>query len=224
MEHANDPALKSWVTVPPGSDFSIQNLPFGVFRRRSGGAPAVGVAIGEMVLDLAAIHRAGLLSGTAVAGENVFAGETLNQFMACGRSAWISVRDRVSELLREDNAELRDMLNPILFPIHLGKTEFPLDIHEESGLRPGLSYARSTFRGKFHDHVLKIDAPAKTLQIDEDPVVTFTGVEEDFELTTQTGDSFFLDVTQVNPEFQGEIQIGVHGHLRQVFATEYIAQ
>ena len=108
MKHANDPSLKSWVPVSPDCDFPIQNLPFGVFRRRSGGEPAVGVAIGEMVLDLAGIHGAGLLSGTAVAGENVFADDALNQFMACGRSAWVSVRDRVSELLREDNAELRD--------------------------------------------------------------------------------------------------------------------
>lgn len=108
MKHANDPALKSWVTVSPDCDFPIQNLPFGVFRRGSGGEPAIGVAIGEMVLDLASIHGAGLLAGTAVATENVFAGDSLNRFMACGKTAWVSVRDRISELLREDNAELRD--------------------------------------------------------------------------------------------------------------------
>ena len=29
---ANDPTLKSWVNVPQGSDFPIQNLPFGIIR------------------------------------------------------------------------------------------------------------------------------------------------------------------------------------------------
>ena len=29
---ANNPSLTSWVNVPAGSDFPIQNLPFGVFK------------------------------------------------------------------------------------------------------------------------------------------------------------------------------------------------
>ena len=31
MNPTNDPSLRSWVPVPPDSDFPIQNLPFGVF-------------------------------------------------------------------------------------------------------------------------------------------------------------------------------------------------
>ncbi|MFN7600657.1 MAG: fumarylacetoacetase, partial [Bacteroidota bacterium] len=48
---ANNPSLKSWVEVPPHSDFPIQNLPFGIFKTEYL-SPVAGVAIGNYVLDL----------------------------------------------------------------------------------------------------------------------------------------------------------------------------
>jgi fumarylacetoacetase len=51
MIAANNPALKSWVAVPENSDFSIQNLPFGIFKTANL-TPRVGVRIGDSVLDL----------------------------------------------------------------------------------------------------------------------------------------------------------------------------
>ena len=53
---------------------------------------------------------------------------------------------------------VRRTVEPILFPVHIGSTIAHLDRDEESGLRPGDSYRRATFRGRFHDHVLKVDA------------------------------------------------------------------
>ena len=44
LDETHDPALRSWVESAnaPGSEFPIQNLPFGIFRRRGGsGNPAV---------------------------------------------------------------------------------------------------------------------------------------------------------------------------------------
>mgnify|MGYP003396574637 CR=1 FL=1 len=52
MPHPNDPKLRSFIPVDPGSDFPIQNLPYGVFSAKDGLAPRVGVAIGDFVLDL----------------------------------------------------------------------------------------------------------------------------------------------------------------------------
>ena len=107
MNPTCDPSLKSWIPVSADSDFPIQNLPFGVFCRRSGEV-AVGVAIGDQVLDLAVLHGAGHFSGTPVATDNVFARPTLNDFLACGRAAGSAVRAVVSSLLAEGNATLRD--------------------------------------------------------------------------------------------------------------------
>lgn len=108
MNPTTDPALRSFVPVAPDSHFPIQNLPYGVFRRRSGGKPAIGVAIGDQVLDLALLEQAGLLTGSALHGRRVFQETTLNAFMAQGRGVWSEVRSTVSRLLRHDEPTLRD--------------------------------------------------------------------------------------------------------------------
>lgn len=108
MNPTNDPALCSFVPVPPDSHFPIQNLPYGVFRCRSGGPPAIGVAIGEHVLNLAQLEQAGLLDIPLLRGKNLFAAEKLNGFLALGRTVWSETRAVVSRLLQADEPALRD--------------------------------------------------------------------------------------------------------------------
>ena len=81
---------KSWVPVPEGSHFPVQNLPYGVFAP-PGAEPRVGVAIGEQVLDLA-----------AALDDDVFARPSLNAFMAQGRERWQQVRAAVTALLTDE--------------------------------------------------------------------------------------------------------------------------
>src|SRR6266545_3093884 len=80
----------TWVPVPPGSDFPVQNLPYGVFSH-AGGPSRVGVAIGDFALPLA-----------PVLGDELFARGSLNAFMAQGRTAWTQVRRRLTELLTDE--------------------------------------------------------------------------------------------------------------------------
>ena len=105
--HPNDPALRSWVDSAnlAGCDFPIQNLPFGVFSTAEQAAPRAGVAIGDQVLDLSVLESAGLL---APAAHKVFDRPTLNDFIALGKSAWQSVREQLSLLLRATEPRLRD--------------------------------------------------------------------------------------------------------------------
>ncbi|SAK81859.1 fumarylacetoacetase [Caballeronia arationis] len=99
------PALKSWIDSAndAASDFPIQNLPFGVFSNEVNPSRRVGVAIGDWIVDLAALERAGLLP---VSG--VFDKPRLNDFIALGRDAWRNVRIALSALLANGNATLRD--------------------------------------------------------------------------------------------------------------------
>ncbi len=106
MPHPNDPALRSFVPVDPASDFSIQNLPYGVFSTAATPAPRAGVAIGDFVLDLAVLESEGLLD--LAPAFDVFAQGSLNAFMALGPKVWSRTRARISELLRHDNPQLRD--------------------------------------------------------------------------------------------------------------------
>jgi fumarylacetoacetase len=104
----HDPALRSWVESAnrPRCDFPIQNLPFAVFRR--GGSMEVlrgGVAIGDQVLDLGALHALRLLSGTAGEALAACAQSSLNSYMDLGSDAWSVLRQALSNLLREGAKE-----------------------------------------------------------------------------------------------------------------------
>ncbi len=108
MNPTNDPALLSWLSVPAESHFPIQNLPYGVFRRRSGGAPRIGTAIGDNVLDLALLEEQGLLVVPQLSGQRVFHQDQLNRFLALGPGAWSATRAAISRLLQADEPALRD--------------------------------------------------------------------------------------------------------------------
>ncbi len=131
MRSTTDPKLTSWVDVPEGSDFPIQNLPYGVFSRPGESAPRVGVAIGDMVLDLAAAHDAALFAGTCVREMNAFAHGSLNVFMEMGRQAWTETRARISEMLDADNPEIRDkpeLRKQLLIPMSGVSMALPVQI------------------------------------------------------------------------------------------------
>ena len=53
--------LKSFIEVAQDSDFPIQNLPYGVFSETAEGIRRAGVALGEWVIDLAALEANGFL-------------------------------------------------------------------------------------------------------------------------------------------------------------------
>ncbi|MEM9197306.1 MAG: fumarylacetoacetase [Pseudomonadota bacterium] len=88
---------KIWVESAIGAEspFPLNNLPYGVFSDSN--APRCGVAIGDQILDLAALEAAVLLD----AGAPVFATPSLNGFMALGPAAWDAVRTRLTDLLAE---------------------------------------------------------------------------------------------------------------------------
>ncbi len=102
------PPLRAFIPVAPDSHFPIQNLPYGVFRPRAGGPPRLGVAIGEMILDLRVLEDAGFFNGPELMGKRVFQSPTLNAFMALGRAAWREARQTISHVLNADTPTLRD--------------------------------------------------------------------------------------------------------------------
>ncbi|MFA6615506.1 MAG: fumarylacetoacetase [Hydrogenophaga sp.] len=107
LNETHDPALRSWVASAhvAGADFPIQNLPFASFRRQGSAEPfRGGVAIGDQIVDLAAVARASVFTGEA--GEAAAAGAQaqLNALMAMGPSAWRALRLALSRALREGAA------------------------------------------------------------------------------------------------------------------------
>jgi fumarylacetoacetase len=122
-----------------GTDFPLENLPFGVFRP-AGAAPRCGVAIGDRILDVGAAARDGLFDGPAREAALACAAPELNGLMALGRPAWSALRARLSALLdagaprgdREKAAKhLHDRLaTELLVPARIGDyTDFYASIH-----------------------------------------------------------------------------------------------
>jgi fumarylacetoacetase len=102
---ANNPALTTWVNIPAGSDFPIQNLPFGVFKTSSL-TSRVGVRIGDHVLDLKTLHVLGYLDDLHFTLED-FDTDCLNHLMKKGKLATRDLRNRISNLLDANNQELQ---------------------------------------------------------------------------------------------------------------------
>lgn len=111
MIRANDPSLQSWVKVEKNSDFPIQNLPFGVFKTEND-KPRVGVAIGDLILDLKALHVLGHIPNQPFQ-LNAFDTDSLNTMMGYGKKIVTEFRNRLSDLLKSDNGELRDNSNHV---------------------------------------------------------------------------------------------------------------
>ena len=107
-DETHDPALTSWVASAnaAGSDFPIQNLPFGIFRSKGGlGHWRGGVAIGDHVLDLDVLASDGLADPQAHEALQAAIGPTLNALMALGRPAWAALRRALSSGLRVGSHE-----------------------------------------------------------------------------------------------------------------------
>jgi fumarylacetoacetase len=105
LDETHDSKVQSWVESAnvAGSDFPIQNLPFGVFRRRAAGAtPRVGIAIGDRILDLAGIQSEGLFADESVRlAANACASDSLNALMTLGVGPRRALRRRVHAILRQ---------------------------------------------------------------------------------------------------------------------------
>ena len=97
--------MSSWIDISANSDFSIENIPFGIYSTNNG--PRAATRIGDTVVDLDVLHKAGLFSGLNLP-EEVLNQSTLNDFIELGKPVTNATRARIQELFNADNGELRD--------------------------------------------------------------------------------------------------------------------
>ena len=103
---ANNPNRKTWLDVDQDSDFPVQNIPFGVFLTKDD-ITTIGSRIGDYAIDLAALQQLGYFEGISLTAD-IFMQDTLNDFIADGRTTWRLVRNRIADLFDADNPKLRD--------------------------------------------------------------------------------------------------------------------
>lgn len=88
-----------WLSVPANTDFSIHNLPYGIFHTGDG-QPRAGIAIGDHIIDLAAAAESGLF-GKARFFKKIFSQPTLNEFIGLGKPVAQRIRKKVQTWLQQ---------------------------------------------------------------------------------------------------------------------------
>ncbi|WP_342133127.1 fumarylacetoacetase [Hydrogenophaga sp. OTU3427] len=143
LNETHDPALRSWLASANAAacDFPIQNLPFAVFRRQgSNEAFRGGVAIGDQIVDLAALAQTTLLSGEAQQAARAGAASRLNALMAQGPAAWSALRLALSRLLREGAAHQAEV-QACLVPQAVAEFDVPAQIGDYTDFYTSVHHA-----------------------------------------------------------------------------------
>ncbi|HMQ67909.1 MAG TPA: fumarylacetoacetase [Ignavibacteria bacterium] len=145
---------KSFINVNKGSDFPVQNIPFGIFKSKNNAMPRAGTAIGDFILDLSVLQESSLFSVPLIREKSVFSREYLNDFMALGKEICSQTRKDIQELLEENNPILRDNENlrlKCLIPVSESEMCMPVNIGDYTDFYSSRQHATNVgimFRGK----------------------------------------------------------------------------
>jgi fumarylacetoacetase len=139
--------IRSWVDSANAADhpFPLNNLPCGVFSGERD-APRCGMAIGDFILDLAALEDAGLVT---LPGGPFLDVPFWNALMEAGPAIWADLRAQVTALLAEGSA-LRVAVEPHLVPRAAATLHLPFRVSEYTDFYAGRHHAfnvGSMFRG-----------------------------------------------------------------------------
>jgi fumarylacetoacetase len=141
MNETHNPQLKSWIASAnvPGNDFPIQNLPFGVFRKKVTGLHHVGVAIGDQIVDITAARFEEVFDGIAEEGAEACSDDTLNRFLALGKTHWSGLRKRLSVLLSD--ATEKTKVERCLVPMSDVEMQLPVAVGDYSDFYASIYHA-----------------------------------------------------------------------------------
>lgn len=140
--------MKSWIDIAPDSDFSIHNLPFGVFLRDD--LPTPGVAIGDFIIDLRAASDAGVLEGTGL-NPQVLNRPVLNDLIAQGKAISTAIRKRLQDELCHEGSLLERNRRKILVLRKETEMCLPVAIGDYTDFYSSIEHATNVgimFRGK----------------------------------------------------------------------------
>lgn len=142
MIRANDPSRKSWVEIPEGSDFTMQNLPFGIFRTEFF-KPRAGVALGNKVIDLYSLAILGYLKNQPFELDAYFS-DNLNNLIGYGKEACRELRNRISDLMEISNRELQEHdvhVNQVLFEMDEVEMMMPVKVGDYTDFYSSIDHA-----------------------------------------------------------------------------------
>lgn len=134
--------LSSWVEIAADSDFSIHNIPFGVFSYQN--EIHCGSRLGDFVVDLALLGEDGWFDDLPLGNGTVFHKSSLNPFIELGQKAWTGVRNRIIELFQAANPEIRDeeeLSKKYLIPIEEVTMQMPVQVGDYTDFYSSIEHA-----------------------------------------------------------------------------------
>ncbi len=140
--------MNSWLSIPAHSDFSIHNLPFGIYSTARQ-KPQVGVAIGDQIINLAAVSMHKLLAGISI-DPRVFNQASLNPLIKLGKPVTQSLRQQLQALLTDPDSPLRAVADAVLVPQADARLHMPIEVGDYTDFYSSEAHATrvgTMFRG-----------------------------------------------------------------------------
>ena len=139
--------MKSWINIPKDSDFTIYNLPFGVFST-SEKSKRVGVAIGNNIIDLLVCNRVNIFEGLTI-DDSIFENDYLNEFINLGKNKTNRIREIIQNELCNDQSVLKSNNDAILLN-KTAKMHIPVKIGDYTDFYSSIEHA-SNIGSMFRD-------------------------------------------------------------------------
>jgi len=147
----------------------------------------------------------------------------LDALIGIGRQ---KTREDLDDVVGEESfkAEIQEVIEPILFPVHVANPDSATQYDEDSGVGPGRSVERSTMRGGFKAHWLHVDRQKGKISLDDGKPIEIDGSEADLMVTNQNGLSVWVDLTHTEPDYVGDVHVGTFGRIRKIHRGKFITQ
>jgi fumarylacetoacetase len=129
--------MQSWKTIDPKSDFSIYNIPFGIYTR-DGNDTFVCSRIGDEVIDLSKVAALGIFDNLNIPAD-IWTQPVLNPFIALGRNKTGKVRTLLQEELSNSNSILKD--SDVFIPISEVRMLMPVEVGDYTDFYSSIEHA-----------------------------------------------------------------------------------
>ena len=139
--------MNTWIEVPNNTDFSIYNLPFGIFSKK-GVSKRVGVAIGNKVIDLLACNKLNIFTDLDI-DNSVFENRFLNDFINLGKNKTNKVREILQKQLIDENSKLK-VHNNLIFSMFELEMHMPVNVGDYTDFYSSMEHA-SNIGSMFRD-------------------------------------------------------------------------
>ncbi len=130
--------MNSWIEVSRESDFSIYNIPFGVFSQKNS-SPRLASRIGDFVIDLRELAKSGIFNDLGI-NNSIWDSDFLNDFISLGKSITQEVRNRIQKELSDEGSSLRSNTS-FLIPVSEVKMHLPVRVGDYTDFYSSIEHA-----------------------------------------------------------------------------------